>query len=452
MQAEARKPTFDTCWAELVQCFLGHARETPQKLDQLLTNHPDAPIGHIAKGFMLLLLAKGELRPVAAESLKAAQERLDPEKHDGRDHHLAQALSAWLSGDPKRAVSHIERVIARHPLDAFSVKLSQAIRFMMGDAEGMRHSLARVVSIYRDHTPFAGYIRGCYAFALEETGAHIEAETMGRNAVALEPLDAWGRHAVAHVLEMTGRANDGKVWLGTQSSWRHCGNFGFHLFWHRALFHLELGETSEALALYDTAIRAEQTDDFRDIANAASLLERLELAGVPLGQRWQALADCAEQRVGDRQLVFADLHLMLALVNAGRSEAASRLVETLISGEGIGHDARIARDIAAPAATAILAFHAGNHRAAADLMEGALIDMQQIGGSHAQRDVFSQIYLESLVRSGREAAPQLLARIKSRNGHNLFAQQRLQRLAQSRKIADLTGLALGTSPAPLIVH
>jgi tetratricopeptide (TPR) repeat protein len=452
MQFEVAEPTIDTCWTELVQCFLSHAQETPQKLDRMLTTYPDEPIGHIAKGFLLLLLAKGELRPVVTSSLQSARERLDPAKPDSREHHLTEALSAWLTGDPKRAISHIERVIARHPLDAFSVKLSQAIRFMIGDAEGMRLSLARVVSVYRDQTPFAGYIRGCYAFALEETGAYIEAETMGRNAVALEPRDAWGRHAVAHVLEMTGRAADGKTWLGSQSSWRHCGNFGFHLFWHRALFHLELGETAEALALYDTAIRADQTDDFRDIANAASLLERLEIAGVALGNRWQELADCAERRVGDRQLVFADLHIMLALVNAGRSASASKLADTLISGEGIGHDATIARDIAAPAATAILAFHAGNHRAAADLMEGALIDMQQIGGSHAQRDVFMQIYLEALVRSGRDASPQLLARIKSRSGRNLFAQQRLQRLAQSRKSADLTGLALSASQAPLIMH
>jgi hypothetical protein len=58
--------------------------------------------------------------------------------------------------------------------------------------------------------------------------------------------------------------------------------------------HLDLGEYDAALALYDADIRAEKTDDYRDISNGASLLSRLELEGVDVGDRWEELADLSE--------------------------------------------------------------------------------------------------------------------------------------------------------------
>jgi tetratricopeptide (TPR) repeat protein len=414
---------FDTDWAAFVAAFLAHDRDAAPRLAILVDHHPHEPMAHIARGFALMLLARAELRPVAQASLTQAMEC----GLDARSADFANGLAAWLADDPARAVSCIERVIARQPLDAFAVKLSHAIRFMLGDAVGMRRSLARVVSIYTPDVPFAGFIKGCYAFALEETGDYREAERMGRAAVALQPADAWGRHAVAHVLEMEGRASDGLAWLGREGDWQNCSNFGFHLFWHRALFLIELGQVGEALALYDHGVRPQSTDDFRDIANAASLLQRLELEGLHVGERWEELADIAERRIDDRQLAFADLHYVMALAGAHRMDQASHMARGLLLAKG-GHNAVLSNEIAAPVAEALIAFAQGRHRTAAALLDPVIPLMNQLGGSHAQRDVFQQVWLESLVRAGHPAADKRLgSRLEERRGRNAFAHERLMR-------------------------
>ena len=342
----------------------------------------------------------------------------------------------------------MERVIDDHPQDAMAIKISHAIRFMLGDADGMRRSLARVVSIYTDHVQHAGFIRGCYAFALEETGDYAQAESVGRKAVQLEPTDAWGRHAVAHVFEMTGRANEGLTWLSDSSQWSHCNNFSYHMAWHIALFQLELGRVHETLALYDTAIRAEKTDDFRDIANASSILQRIELAGVSVGNRWEELADIAEKRIGDCQLAFADLHYMIALLGAGRFSSAEALLGSLLAVPTGGHNARIAVDIATPVAAGLVAFAAGRMKEAVELLEPMQARMQLMGGSHAQRDVFAQIYLEALVRSGASHATSTLKRRQlDRAGTNFFASNRLTRILEASEQGRLAQDALAFVPA-----
>jgi hypothetical protein len=249
---------------------------------------------------------------------------------------------------------------------------------------------------------------------------------------------------------MTGRATDGLNWLSDDATWSHCNNFGYHMLWHRALFLLELGRKAEALVLYDTAMRAEQTDDFRDIANAASLLQRLELAGLSVANRWEELADKAERRIADRQLAFADLHYMLALLGAGRMSSARQLAAGMTAADG-GYNAELSREIASPAAEALVAFAAGDHAAAVMLLGPVMPFLQQIGGSHAQRDVFEQIWLESLVRSGQPIAEgQLNARRLARHGRNRFASERLLRIAERRAagVASVAVVAL-TTPAQL---
>jgi tetratricopeptide (TPR) repeat protein len=380
---------FSTLWSDFTAAFLTHSARTPEHLAALISGSRH-PIGPIAKGYLLLLLAKAEMRPAAVAALAEARRR-GADAMDARTRALADGLSAWLAGYPRRAVVFIEQVISRNPQDAFAVKLSHAIRFLLGDADGMRRSLARVVSIYTEEVPFAGYVKGCYAFALEETGDYREAERMGRRAIALAPDDAWGRHAVAHVMEMTGRAEDGLDWLANDGDWRHCNNFSFHMLWHRALFLLELGRTCEALRLYDLGMRAEETDDFRDIANAASLLQRLELCGVAVGARWEELAG--------------------------------------------------------PAADALIAFAAGDSAETVRRLAPVMPFLRMIGGSHAQRDIFEQIWLESLVRSGHPLAEsQLHYRLAARGGRNAFARERLQRLATQRGQGEGVAAALLLTP------
>lgn len=443
-------------WNGTVEAILAHARSAPEELGLTLAADPLFAQGHATRGILLLTLARGELVGQARACLGAAHDAAARRRPLERERRYILALQLWLDGEPALAADVFEDVLSDWRHDVLAFKLVQAIRFMIGDTRGMARVGAVAVATFSDRSATAGYVRGCHAFALEELGCFGEAELMGREAVLLAPRDAWGRHAVAHCFEMTGRAREGVDWLGQSQSWEHCSNFGFHLHWHMALFQLELGAIDAVLELYDTAVRAVPTDDFRDLANAASLLQRLELDGVDVGARWEELALIAEGRVNDRRLVFADLHYMLALLGAGRTDAAGTVAGNLVRdsrGEG-SHDARVAGETGAATAQGIIAFRRGDYAEAARLLRAGAPRRVAAGGSNAQRDVFEQIALESLVRAGEfdQAETLLRERLNGRGGYNRFAARRLGRIASSREAGARLGALLVSAGQPATHH
>jgi hypothetical protein len=230
------------------------------------------------------------------------------------------------------------------------------------------------------------------------------------------------------VHEMTGRAEEGQRWLmAGREDWRHCNNFASHMWWHLALFELELGHHTKVLAIYDDMMRAEATDDYRDIANATSLLMRLELDGVDVGGRWRELAQIAARRVDDHCVVFADLHYLLALC-ATHDAAADTLIASMAGIARHEHEtAMTARLVGVGMAEGIRAFARGDYVQSVASLEPIRHDWQRLGGSHAQRDIFQQILIEASLRAGfvQLADALLRERLAARQGRNHFALKRL---------------------------
>ncbi|MBT9288133.1 tetratricopeptide repeat protein [Prosthecodimorpha staleyi] len=437
-------------WDRTIENVLSHAAATPASLAEALDREPGFALGQAARGIMLLTLARGELRPAAAAALAAARASMAERSVTGREAAYADALAAWLDGRPGVAASRLEGVLTAHPHDVLALKLAHGIRFMMGDRDGMLAAIEARAGAFTAETPLAGYVMGCRAFALEEHGRFAEAERHGRQAVELAPRDAWGRHAVAHVMEMTGRVGEGIAFLSrSTAAWAHCNNFGPHMVWHLALMHLEAGAVDKVLALYDTGIRAERTDDYRDIANAASLLARLELDGVDVGDRWEEVGAIAARRVEDRQLVFADLHYLLALLRSGRRDAAGRLAQAVGQGDAGEYDGAVARLIGVPAARGLIAWQDGDPAEAARLLNAAHDDMVLVGGSNAQRDIFEQIRIECLIAAGRldEAAAAAERRMAARGSHNRVA-RRILEASRRGPVAVIAAAALAAHRVP----
>jgi len=385
-------------WNAVIRGILSHAASTGPDLNRLLAACPDFALGQAIRGVSCLLLGRAEMVDIAHQAYAAAVAGAPATM---REIAFVHALGDWLHGRPSRAAARMQVILTLNPRDALAMKMIQAIHFVMGRPDAMRASVEAALPAWADH-PARGYILGCHAFTLEETGEFARAEQIGREGVALAPDDAWGLHAVAHVFDSTGRARAGLDWLkGRESAWAHCNNFRFHVWWHRALMHLDLGEYDTALALYDADIRAEKTDDYRDISNGASLLARLELEGVDVGNRWEELADLSENRAADGCLAFADLHYMLALCGGARDQAAAGLIARMQATRPTAHEAQ--RIIAHPGlhiAQGLQAFAGGEYASAWMHLRAGRADLQQIGGSHAQRDVFDRITIEAALRSG----------------------------------------------------
>ena len=317
-------------WNSTMLAFLAHGAATPTHLAKTLEAAPDYALAHAAKGMFFLLLGRSELVATARDALAEARRAADGGGANARERRYVDALEAYLDGAPSKAIAVFEQVLDAHPADALAAKLSHAIRFILGDSEGMRASIERVLPVCGPGHAAHGYLQGCHAFALEETGEYAAAEAAGRRGLDAASDDAWGLHAVAHVFDMTGNAKAGLGWLeGRETAWAHCNNFRFHVWWHKALMHLDCGDYETAMALYDNEVRAEKTDDYRDISNAASLLSRLELEGVEVGDRWEELAEVSMSRTEDGCLIFADLHYLLALVGGRRDEAVATLTARL---------------------------------------------------------------------------------------------------------------------------
>ena len=428
-------------WNNTQLGFLAHASVTPEHLGTTINSDPGFALPIICKGLFSLLLGRRELYSVAAEAEQQARKLIQNRPVSHREMQFLAALSDWNAGYPSRAGERLNKLVLTTPKDALAMKLVQAIRFVLGDCAGMRSSIEAIIPHLSDDDHAYGYALGCHAFTLEETGEYALAERIGRAGVLHSPNDAWGLHAVAHVYDMTNDTDKGIEWLQNRTSaWAHCNNFSYHVWWHLALMHLDRGEIDAVFALYDDKIRQEKTDDYRDISNAASLLSRLELEGHSVGDRWEELAELSTKRTDDGCLAFADLHYILSLMGGNRKDALSSLMSRMRKDATTeaGEMEAILKHPGLSAAKGLEAFGEGNFTLAFRHLAGARDGMQNIGGSHAQRDIFERLTIEAALRGGYyDAAERFLESRTAKRAGNIdrFASLRLDELARQRNEA-----------------
>lgn len=356
-----------------------------------------------------------------------------------RERRFVEAVAAWVDGDIARAMELHDEQARLHPRDLVSVKLGQYHRFNLGDAAGMLRLAQAALPAARD----VPQMHGMAAFAWEQCHLLAQAEAAARQALAMTEREPWAQHALAHVMLTQGRLAEGLQFMQHSSpSWTALNSFMVtHNWWHLALFALDLGQDELALQTYDQQVWGVVKSYSQDQIGAVSLLARLELAGVDVGARWQDVADHIAQRLDDQVLPFLDLQYLYGLARAARPQAQTLLhhIERRGAAAPTRHHAAdtIWRQVAVPAAHGLLAHAQGRYAEAVDTLGQALPRLLQIGGSHAQRDLFEQIHLDALMRAGHwDAAQQLLQPRCNQQPHSL----RLRRLVQ--RSYSMLGLAV----------
>ena len=316
-----------------------------------------------------------------------------------REQRFIAAVAAWVDGDVPRAIALHHEQAREFPRDLVSVKLGQYHCFNVGDGPGM----LRLALTARPDSADVAYVHGMTAFGFEQCHLMREADASARHAIALCRKEPWAHHALSHVMLTEGRLTEGLTFMQAVSdSWTGLNSFMVtHNWWHVALFLIDLGRDDEALAVYDRHVWGVVKAYSQDQIGAASLLARFELAGIDVGERWQDLAGHLTQRLDDHVLPFLDLQYLYGLARAGRPEAHTLLhnIEAFAPQAPISTRAAWQR-VGVPAARGLLAHARGDHAAAIEALGQALPRLIDIGGSHAQRDLFEQVYLDALVRSG----------------------------------------------------
>ena len=391
---------------DLVTANFGLRHDLGSKLKTLLEADPDMIMANCTSGYFAKSFGGNRM---AARALKVSA-RVDDliERHGAteREKLHATALRNWCAGDLDQTTSAWEDIMLDHPLDGMAIRLSHFGHFYSGDGRAMRDSIARILPFWNASHRNYGYVLGCYAFGLEESRQYDEAEKAGRDAVSINPEDAWSVHSVAHVMEMQGRHAQGVAWVGDlEGHWSKVGNFRFHLYWHRCLFHFERQEFDIALDLYDRHVSSDlETGFYLDLVNAASLLWRLEMADVDVGNRWEGLADIAGEHLEDNDLIFVTLHYLMVMASVGDQEAQDRMIAHVRTwSAGTSTQSRVCRSVGLTIAEAIGEIRRGDFTSAARRLASVRYEMDQIGGSAAQRDVFQMLMLDAAAK-GEETA------------------------------------------------
>lgn len=405
----------------VVEGYLKYRADAGQRLKAAMALDPEMPMALVLQGVFAMLAYNAAMVP-RAQAAAAAAARL---AGTDRERAHAAALARWADGDVDGALGAWEAIMAAHPRDILAFRLHHFCAFWLGRAGQMLRAVDAVAPSWSAAIPGYGSILACRCFANEECGNYQVAEEAGRAAVALDPGDLWATHGVAHILEMQGRRGEGIAWLKSlEQHWDGGSNLLHHLWWHRAMYHLERGEHDEVLGLYDRGFRNHASalvqampDLYIDVQNAASMLFRLERHGVDVGDRWVELADKAETRIGDCLSTFTLPHWMMALTATGRTQAASRMLDGMREAAARpGTVAPILRDAAIPVCEAVLAHAQGDHARAVAAMRPAIGVMHRMGGSHAQQDVLEQLFLDAAMKAGmQEDARLLLERVAGRH-------------------------------------
>ena len=380
-------------------------------IDAAIENDPTCVMAHTLKGLALVGGRNNRFAPMIEDCL--TQAKAHAANTSTREQDYVKALEAIRSNRIHDAVVILEAMLNNHPTDLLAHRLVQQELFWNGEARWMRDIAARAMPAWSADSPDYGWFLSVYAFSHEEAGDYQTAERAGREAVARNSKDCWGTHAIAHVLEMQGRHTEGVAWLeGLCGNWGEVNQISHHLWWHLSLFLLEQKQHERILELLDGKIYNPEDplvqaipDAYIDIQNVASLLLRLELRSVDVGERWQSMADASAQRIDNHPSPFTSAHAAMILAATERFDEAEQLVQSMRDFAANDNSGSLAPRVEAatiPAAQASIAHRRGDYETVINTLMPARRDLWRMGGSHAQRDIFIQILADACRKLGRK--------------------------------------------------
>ena len=352
--------------------------------------------------------------------------------------HFA-ALSKAVQGQRASAVAMLERHLMSHPFDLVAHMAALQMDGHLGRFGRARDRSARALPRWSKDQPGYAILLSFYGFGLEESGEYARAEAMGRHAAELEPHNYWPHHCVSHVLEMTGRPDDGLHWMDSREPFwaAKANNNRAHIWWHKALYHVEMGQTDLALSLYDGPISATLRPLAMSMCNLPALLWRLEALGCDADERWQKLLPTWDGHADGKLCVFTDIHAAMIELRAGARQALDRRVACMrATAAGSDESAQIYSKVGMPVVAALTAFCDGRFADAVELILPLQFDLWRIGGSHAQRDVIDWTLVEAAGRAGPGMRDVAISLANERLGHRPHSAPNQRFLRQAEAIAD----------------
>jgi tetratricopeptide (TPR) repeat protein len=393
-----------------VRALLGWQADALALFREAAAQDPGLALAHAGAAVCLFLEERFAETKEASDAARAAAATL-PERERGH----VEALTLWTSGKMDDAVGAMRAHLARFPRDVMVFQRLYYIFFWQGRFPEMLELTTAMVP----HYPGESFALGLHAFALEEADRCAEAVRTADAALALNPRDAWGVHALAHALYESADFDTGVTRLPVAIEPCHGLNwFRNHLLWHLALLHFARGEYDRAADMSHTVFEQTPSSIAGDLHDSISLLWRMELAGRPMGERWRPFTAIGRERVNRQGLYFHVAHIAMALAAGGDWATAERHLG-LVRDRAPKDRTGLVGDVLVPLIEGLHGFARGDYARTVTAIEPLRSRIVELGGSRAQRDVFHDTLFEAAFRAGdAERAHRFLAeRLARRPDH-----------------------------------
>jgi len=407
--------TSDTTLAGINDFITGFlAYET--KAANIVAAAQNAPDDCLANAYAALFHLFLESRDAPGLALPWLQKAEAAAPHASAREQLTTAIvRAWVDGDIPHVLRLSTQAARDYPRDLVVVKQAQYHCFNLGNCAGMLAAAEQV----RDANADVPYMHGLAAFGLEQCHLLDDAEAAARQAIAMLRKEPWAHHALAHVLLTRGHIEEGLDFLqDVSSTWTELNSFMYtHNWWHLALFLINRGRYDEVLDIYDAHIWGIWKEYSQDQIGAVSLLMRLELAGCDVGNRWDDVSTYLKVRVNDFVQPFLTMQYLYGLARAGLPEADTLLANLrAFAAQAPAFVREVWGGVCLTACEGLLAHARGQWESAFRKMSEAAPRLLAVGGSHAQRALFDQILLDSMVKTCRHSAAQQM--LESQRGYD----------------------------------
>ena len=407
--------------------FLRYSGDPFALLDEAIEREPAFAMAHILRAYLFAVSTE----PAGVRQVQKSIAILNRLPLNHREAAHSHALSLLGAGNWCAAATALDYLCAEFPHDLVALQCGHLVDFYRANARDLRDRIARALPQWSAEIPGYSYLLGMYAFGLEECGDYARAEEFGHGAIELEPFDCWAHHAVAHVLEMQDRADEGIHWMTEREPfWASNDNFfRVHNWWHCALYFLDRGDNERALALYDDAIRSERSNIALDLVDASALLWRLALLDCDIGERWHELAIAWRQHANGRTYPFNDWHAVMALLGAGHDADVETICNTIRATRNNEEEtSHWAWHTGLPLIEGFVYFRRGDYQRCIEHLHPARYIANTFGGSHAQRDIIDWTLAEAALRAGKHQLAEALASERlALKAHSKVNQRLLQR-------------------------
>ena len=366
--------------------------------DAALAAAPDCAMAALGKAWVLALSND----PAGVTTARTSAERIRAMRLNEREGTHLAALEHAAAGRWASAAAVLDRHLMSYPFDLMAHQTVMRLDGFLGRFHLTAGRTTRALPLWSQEQPGYGILYSFLGFGLEELGDYARAEAVSRRAAELEPHGYWPHHAMSHVLEMTGRPREGLQWMAEREQlWSGKSNSNrVHIHWHKALFHVELGENEAALALLDGPILSTLRPVGTSLCNATALLWRLEMSGIEADERWQDYARLWQGRANGATSVFNDIHAALTLLRAGDDDGFAKLRSGMQATASAGTEqSETWRRIGLPVVDGLSAFTRGDYAQAVGHLLPARFSLAHMGGSHAQRDVIDWTLIEAALRA-----------------------------------------------------